>query len=335
MGVIYVISDQPRAGKTAICTTFAHELRQQGIKTSVFKPICSPIQTEKDPDGAIFQYLLHQPESDWPWHLPETGLTTKLLNEIKTASDKLLKDNTLLIVEGSSSISDEDSKQLANTLNAQILMIMAYKPGIGNSDLTRWQDTFGKRLHGCIVNKVTRHQSNAASKGLKQSLQSVGIPNFGMIPEDRRLQAITVGDLASHIGGEFITCSQVVQPLIENYMVGGLGLDSGQDYFKNKGNKAAIVRGDRPDIQMAALTTSTSCMVLTNGVPPIEYVRHESELEGIPIILVQSDTLTTMNLLNTVQNNSQFDHPEKLVRLADLINKHLDLEPLKLVGLDN
>ena len=55
-------------------------------------------------------------------------------------------------------------------------------------------------------------------------------------------------------------------------------------------NKAVIVRGDRPDLQMAALNTSTACIVLTKGVEPIEYVRYEAEQEEVSLIVVETDT---------------------------------------------
>ena len=65
--------------------------------------------------------------------------------------------------------------------------------------------------------------------------------------------------------------------------MGGWGLDAGELYFGLRESKAVIVRGDRPDMQMAALTTPTTCMLLTQGIEPIEYVRNEAELEEVPI----------------------------------------------------
>ena len=329
MAVLYVVSDQPGAGKTALCTTLAHELGRRGTQTAVFKPVTASGQSEQDPDAAIYQLLLGQPEAVWPWPLPKSGLTRVLLDEIKATSDQLLDGNDLLLVEGSSVVSENASRRLAESLDAQVLLVVTYQPDLDASKLTRWRARFGERLLGFIFNRVTLYQGNSARTGLLESLRSEGLTALGLIPEDRRLLAVTVGHLASHLGGEFVVGDQFVDGLVEHYLIGGLGLDSGQLYFGTRENKAAIVRGDRPDIQMAALATPASCMLLTNGIEPIEYVRYEAELEEVPIVVVQSDTLTTMASLNSVQDSARFDHPAKLERLAELLREHVDLSAIE------
>ena len=95
-------------------------------------------------------------------------------------------------------------------------------------------------------------------------------------------------------------------------------------------NRAAIVRGDRPDLQMSALSAPgrTACLVATNGIAPIEYVRYEAEQEETPIIMVETDTLDTMDRLDTLIDGSRFDHPRKQERFAALLTEHLDLPRL-------
>ena len=111
-------------------------------------------------------------------------------------------------------------------------------------------------------------------------------------------------------------------------MVGGMGMDPGELYFGTKNNKAVIVRGDRPDVQLSALNTSTSCLVLTNGIEPIEYVKYEAELEKTPVMVVETNTLQTMDILNTLMDNTKFDHISKLLEFSQLLDSHLDLPNL-------
>ena len=113
-----------------------------------------------------------------------------------------------------------------------------------------------------------------------------------------------------------------------NFMVGGMGMDSGEAYFGLRDNKAVIVRGDRPDIQMAALATPTTCMVLTHGIEPIEYVAYEAELEDVPVMVVESDTLSTMAALNTPAGSMWFDHPAKVERFTALLKQHVDVSTI-------
>ena len=76
---------------------------------------------------------------------------------------------------------------------------------------------------------------------------------------------ITVGELAEVIGGKIINHQEKSGEPVENYMLGAMVVDSGLDYFNRKKNKAAIIRQERLDMQLAALETSTICLVLSGG----------------------------------------------------------------------
>ena len=208
------------------------------------------------------------------------------------------------------------------------MIVATSKSNAITSRLERFRRLFGERLHGFIINGARRYQGNDLTTKLLPSMSSQGLVSLGVVPEDRILLSVTVGQLAAHLGGDLAIGEQFTDRLVENCMVGGLGLDEGTLYFGLKDNKAVIVRGDRPDIQMAALQTPTACMVLTKGIRPIEYVQYEAELEEVPIVVVQSDTLTTMDLLNSVQDKARFDHAAKLERYKELITEHVDIEAL-------
>ena len=75
------------------------------------------------------------------------------------------------------------------------------------------------------------------------------------IPEDRRLLGMSVEQLAQHLGGKFLNWEEKKDNFVEHFLIGGMVLDWGVLYFQRFDNKAVIVRGDRPDIQMAALRT--------------------------------------------------------------------------------
>ena len=107
-----------------------------------------------------------------------------------------------------------------------------------------------------------------------------------------------------------------------------MGLDSGEVYFGTRDSKAVIVRGDRPDVQMSALTTSTLCLVLTGGIEPIEYVLYEAELEEVPVAVVPAETLDAMAALDGLSARARFDHPAKLERLSELVGGHVDVDAL-------
>ncbi len=102
-------------------------------------------------------------------------------------------------------------------------------------------------------------------------------------------------------------------------------LDPAEQWFGQYSDNAAIVRGDRPDIQMSALRANISCLVLTNGVDPIEYVMYEAGQEEVPVMVVQADTIATMDAMNNLMERALFDHPLKLERFVGLVEERVDL----------
>ena len=327
MTVLYVTSEHAKAGKTALCAALAQIIGQNGKQAAVFKPVAAANSgTNSDHDAVLFQKLLNQQPDGWPLDVPATGLGPGIVEEIKSAFERVANGVDVVLVEGSSSLSVRDSATLAEALDARALVVAQYQRDLAPSDLQSWQ--FGSRLAGVVINGLTRYMGTDARNRLLPSMESEGSVCLGIIPEDRRLLAVTVGQIAEHLDGRFIGSEQNTDAVVEYLMVGGMGMDPGELYFGSRQNKAVIVRGDRPDVQMSSLTTPAACMVLTKGIEPIEYVKYEAEQEEVPIIVVETDTLTTMDTLSSLLDRARFDHPFKLDRFAELVQNHVDLEAL-------
>ena len=245
------------------------------------------------------------------------------------ARDRALGGRDLVVMEGSSALSEAAAAQAAEALDASVVLVTSGHLGTDSSTLEAWRSALDDRLLGVVVNGLTRYRGHDALHRLTPQMRSQGLAPLGVIPEDRSLLSVTVGGLASHLGGRFILHDDEDSGLVEHIMIGCMGMDPGTLYFGLHRNKAVVVRGDRPDVQMAALATPTACMVLTMGIPPIEYVLNEADLEGVPLIVVDSGTLDTMDALATVQSGARFDHPAKLERMADLVRRHVDLTAIE------
>ncbi len=260
-------------------------------------------------------------------HIGDSGKKATLVQEndpaaIGAAVDAA-KDADLVIVEAL----DDAPNDLVDSLDAKVVLVVPFESASPEALSTIVKD-FGDRLLGLIVNGQTLYKSTETAANVVPSLTDAGMHVLGVIPEDRRLLSITVGQLAEHLDGRFLVHEDRTDGLVEHFLIGGLGLDSGEVYFGLKQHKAAIVRGDRPDIQMAALATPTACLIVTNGIEPIEYVTYEADLEEVPVVLVESDTLDTMAALNDVQTHANFDHPDKVRRFDDLLKEHVDLDSI-------
>ena len=329
MPVLYVASDEEGAGKTALCATLARLTAEQGRRSVVFKPLPGEGREQgSDPDGAIYRSLLGQTTEGWPLATSNGDLGADLLGRIETVFVGVSAGADAVIIEGSSALSREETKRLANALDARVLVIARYRHDLSADGLTGWKRQMGELLAGVLVNGCTLYKGHEASSELLPSIEANGMTSFGLVPEDRRLLGVTVRQLSDHLDGRFVACEEKADALVEHLMVGGMGMDPGEYYFEQRENKAVIARGDRPDIHMSALTTPTACMVLTKGVEPIEYVKYEAEQEEVSVIVVETDTLETMGAVDSLIDRARFDHPLKLERYGELLEEHADLPGL-------
>jgi len=115
--------------------------------------------------------------------------------------------------------------------------------------------------------------------------------------EERKPAGISISELANCIQGEILNSPEKSGEIVENLMVGAMCVDPAPLYFNLKPAKAVITRGDRADIQLNALKTSTKCLILTGGTKPLPDVMQRAEEEGVPILLVEKDTPATLSEL--------------------------------------
>ena len=232
--------------------------------------------------------------------------------------------SSLDLVEGSSGDPMADLK-LAEKTDALVVLVCGY-----NDDVPAAAAPYGTRLAGVIVNNVPVYRRNEFDTRIAPQISAAGIKLIGWLPEDRRLLAPTVDLVAEHLDGILAVCPENKDRLIDNFLIGGLVLDWGPHYFGSKENVGVVVRGDRPDVQLAALQTDTvRALVLTKGIPPIEYVYYEADQRGIPIVVVPDDTAAAAAKLDSLLPLIKFDHVDKLTRVVELIETHLDLDAIR------
>lgn len=329
MSVLCVASDQEGVGKTAFCATLAHILAQQGKTVSVFKPFKDKgAGRSPDPDRIIYEKLTTTVDGEWPDTLGRTGVDRALLDELAGRMVGATADNDVVIVELSSAVARKDTRDVVDALSAHVVVVAAYTRELRAADLKPWTDALGERLIGIVLNSLPRYLATEAASELAGPMQSEGVRLLGIIPEDRRLLGATVSQLSQHLNGRIMDIEGDLEGLVEHFLVGGYSLNPGELYFEIHEKKAAVIRGDRPDMQMAALATPTSCLLLTNGKEPIEYVRYEAGEEQVPIVLVESNTLATMSALDTLVDGASFDHPLKMERFAELMRANLDMDAI-------
>jgi hypothetical protein len=107
-----------------------------------------------------------------------------------------------------------------------------------------------------------------------------------------------------------------------------MGAEAALAYFRRKPRKAVITGGDRPDIQMVALETSTRCLILTGNIRPVSSVVSRAEDQSVPIILTRHDTMSAIEQIDDFFGRTRFHQKHKLERLDQLLEEQMDFQSL-------
>jgi uncharacterized protein len=312
MATLIIASISDRAGKTAIAAALAVRMGTDESPIAVGRATSGDASGDGERDSGVFASLL-------PGNPSVSGSVDSIASTISSAAGGA----KITIVEGSSDT--QSNLQLANATDGLVLLVARYGEG-----LTAVAKEYGSRLAGVIVNGLPKYRAEDAEGALAADLETAGTRLLGSIPDDRRMLAPRLGQVAEFLGGEFLNGEDQSDRLLDNFLIGGLVLDWGPFYFSSRKNTGVIVRGDRPDVQIAAIQTDTTrALVLTKGVRPVEYVVYEAEQRGIPLVVVPGNTHDVAEQLEGLQPQVGFDHADKLERMVDLVSEHIDVAALE------
>ena len=338
---MYITSDVPGAGKTIVASCLAAQVSVAGKRVGYFKPFSATPQEDADVEFIVRSVLPGQPDSAQPVPLPMPDgpamgqtLAEDVAQQLRQSLESVASTNELVLVEGPSLSNrqadiSQVSARLVDLLDATVLLVLRYSPSLDVSKVLKATEPFKERLRGVVINSVTRYKEREVRLNLAPAVEAMGIKVIGVIPEDRIMLSVTLGQIAELLDGQWVLGKEKAQELVWNFLIGGNIMDSGITYFGRMENKAVFVRGDRPDIQLASLSTTTTCLVLTGGNEPIQYVYHEADQQEVPLLVVQADTISTAHALDTVLERSTVHHPRKLERFQELVRAHADLAAIE------
>ena len=322
---LLVVSTSPGAGKTAFAATYAARLLADGATVSLGKAFGAP----GDADVAALKTLVEGAAQIEPVAVKGDAPSDEQVRQAAQAADGAGKDTgagAIAVIEGLSGDHPGNhavNRALADELDASVVLVTGqadYRAAIEAAP------AYGDRLAGVVINNAPRYRGHDLNTEVVPALEAAGLPYIGAIPEDRRLVAVTARAMHECLGGEWLEWEEHADELVENVLIGGLVLDWGPLYFASQENVAVLVRGDRPDLAIAALATPIKALILTNGVKPVEYVYYEADKQEVPVTVVDKGTEEAAAELERFLEYSRFDHPAKLERFRELAEERLDLD---------
>lgn len=349
MKTIYITSVERYSGKTAVCLALGKRLLSDGFQVGYLKPLSlQPWRISgqiADEDANFVKEILGLSAEAWELspvvvspeylirHLSGEG-ELNLLDKVKSAVETTGTGKDILLLEGGASLREGHSVSLptpdvARELSSHVLVTVKYR-----SDIRVLDDTLsakvrlGNLLSGVVINRVPAEAINFIHQLAIPYLEKRGIPVLGALPEKRSLAALTVSELVDVLDASVLTEQTNLEAMVETLTVGAMTAEAALRRFREYVNKAVITGGDRTDIQLAALETSTTCLILTGNLQPSHLIVKQAEAFGVTVLLVRQNTLETVEAIERVFGKTRLGQPDKLADFEALFGENVDFDRL-------
>jgi hypothetical protein len=349
MKSLYITSVERYSGKTATCLALGLHFKADGYKVGYLKPLSlQPWRVEGktiDEDAAFVRDILElnvDPAELSPFVLSPEFLRDYLTNPVevdriqlvKAAFEKARQGQDILLLEGGASLRegyvlDLPTVNVAHALGTQVLVVAKYREEIRLlDDVVASKSRLGDAMCGVLINRAPVEARAFLQDYAVPFLEHKDIPVLGIIPDDRSLSALSVGEIIPLIEAEVLTRYMRPAALVENMTVGAMTADAALSRFRRYSNKAVITGGDRTDIQLAALETSTTCLILTGNLRPSPLVIRQAEEFGVAVLLSRLNTMECIDKIEHVFGKTRLGQANKLKQFQALLEDNVDFRQL-------
>lgn len=347
MRTLFITSTTEYSGKTLMVLGLGKRLQADGYKIGYMKVLGKNPTTVSgvvvDSDASVVRDVLSlndPPKLTCPVLITQDmiakayeGEDLKLDELFIQSHEELSKDKDIILVEGTvmfgeGSLFKLSVKGLVERLNADVLVIDNTKREIFVDNLIMSKEILGKNLIGCVLNQVDLPRRDYIERRVLPFMSSSGLNVFAVIASEPFLMSVTIRELAEALGGEIICCKHKQDELVERFSVGAMNVEGALSYFRKIRSKAVITGGDRGDIQLAALETSTQCLILTGNMYPNDVIIAMAEEREVPIMVVRSDTLTVVQRVEDIMSTLRISDHRKIDRAIQLVGEEFNFDLL-------
>ena len=351
MKSLYVTSVERHSGKTATCLALGKYFQAQGYRVGYLKPLSlQPWRVAgrvADEDAAFAKEVLGLEEE--PWELSTVVVTPEFLRAHLSLSSEAETDlrqrvratceiaragYDVVLLEGGGSLREGyvvglPTPAVATSCGSNVLVLVKYRDEVRVlDDALTARTRLGKALCGVIINYVPTDATAFVTEVAVPYLEKQGINVLGVLPKVRSLGALTVAELVEVLDAEVLTEHFEAEALVETLSLGAMTTEATLSVFRRQTNKAVITGGHRADIQLAALETSTTCLILTGNLQPSRLIVKQADEFGVAVLLVRTNTIETIEAIERVFGKTRLGQAAKLQQFEALLAEHVDLERL-------
>ncbi|NHN58758.1 MULTISPECIES: phosphotransacetylase family protein [Halorussus] len=349
MRTILVTATEESTGKTAVALALAELAAERGLSVGYMKPKGTRLQSNVgktlDEDPMLAREVLGldaemhnlEPIVYSPTFIEQAIRgredPDELREQVRESFDSLAEGKDLMVVEGGGKLTtggivDLTDPEVADLLDAEVLLLSKYARAGDVDDVLAAVDDVGDRLLGVLFNAVQDGNFDGLETEVVPFLEGRGVPVLGVLPREQQLAGVTVDDLAAELSAEQLNDAPG-DAFVERFLVGAMSGDSALRHLRRTKDAALVTGGDRPDLQRVALEApGVKCLILTGGFRPPGAVVGAAEEKGVPVLLVQSDTLTTIERAEDVVRSGRTRDAETVAVMGDLLHDHADVEAI-------
>jgi len=347
---VYVCSTTKFCGKSAVCLGLAKRFKTEGYKVGYFKPvgfemaqgphgerIDEDAQLMKDvldlriPLEAIAPIVLGARFLEEGARVEPGAYEKRILRAYETAT----RNMDLMVIEGAYDgvgVSfGVDAITLTKKLESNALIVSTVEADTAVDSIIcakECMELHGAQVLGTILNRVPKTDIERVKAFAASALKKNGVQVLGVIPDDVTLRSPTVRELCERTICTVLTGTESLDNIIEEFLVGAMTPESALGYFRRSLRKAVITGGDRMDIQMAALQTDLSALILTGNYYPDARVLARAEELGVPVLLVPTDTYATVKEISSLTGRIRPNDARKIELASQMVDQYVDCEEI-------
>ncbi|NPA24147.1 MAG: AAA family ATPase [Crenarchaeota archaeon] len=351
MRTLYIASMERNSGKTTIAMSIISELVRRGVRVVPYRPFMYVSSGTRDETLELMLELsgAREPvEKICPIKVEGWAVYVDLMRKM-TRSDILetvlsnwrdLKTRyDLVLTVGYKSLAHRILGKImeidiAREIDSKALIVIkpTSEDSIGDVlaavELAKAKDL---EVIGVVFNCVRPWMRSIVEEWCKM-LKEEGVDVLGIVDEYLDLLNPSIRELVEELQGKVIVGQDKLDQTYEHILVGAMTPDAALRYMRSVPNKIVITGGDRADIIMLALETDTRAIILTGGIMPSPRVIARAEERGVPLILVNYDTYTTISKIMSASGKyRRGDRRVQIVldRVSKCINVDKIIEKLK------
>lgn len=342
---VFIASTGNHAGQSLLGWAIAQRLRTKGLNVGFFKPFGThPISIERlstDRDALLFKEILNleEPlEQICPYNFSDTQWRQKrpeeISQELTSILSKISRKKDILLIMGSKEIFFDDASNpfpdssLITKLDCDLLLINRYQE-ISKSiySILSVCSFFRERTKGIIINRIPSEKLKGISEQLDPFLQQKGIPFTTFLTEDPIISSRSLQEVLQILDGELLLGKEgLIQPIC-GMTVGSTHLEGRLLLFKRVYNKIVLL-GPATMTEEPVIHRPISGIILTGGRRPVPQLIEAARKANIPLILVKSDTFTTLDRLERTGPTLSPKDEWKVRRLTELMDQEGALEKI-------